>query len=86
MPNQKPKMPARKSPDPSTYSGRFAIRLRALREKAGLTVEEVAASIEMKAATVYSWESGRTEPKVDQYPLLAKQYGLAIPRTLLPEK
>ena len=78
--------PARKQPDTATYSGRFAVRLRTLREKAGLSVEEVAEAVGVKPITIYSWEAGRTEPRVDQYPPLALQYGITNPRTLLPEK
>ncbi len=77
--------PARKPPDTSTYSGRFAVRLRMLREKAGLSVEEVAIETGISTRTWYDWESGRTEPKLNVYPTLAEALGLKV-RTLLPEK
>ena len=82
----KPRMsPARKHPDVSTYSGRFAVRLRSLREKAGLTVEEVAEALGVSCKTVYSWEQGRTEPKIDQLPILSETLGLKTVGSLFPK-
>ena len=78
--------PARKEPDVSTYSGRFAVRLRALREKVGKTVPEVADVMEVTIGTVYHWETGHTFPKPDQLPVLAKMLELKSVRTLFPEK
>lgn len=77
--------PARKEPDKDTYSGRFAIRLRQLREKAGLTVEELAERMEIVPRTVFRWESQETEPKLDQMFALAKVLKVSI-RNLFPEK
>lgn len=45
--------PKRKEPDLSTYAGRFAARLRTLREKAGLTVEQVASTLGVSYRAVY---------------------------------
>lgn len=83
--------PAPKKPDESTYSGRFAARLRMLREKAGLTIEEMAAALgvaghETAVRTLYHWEAGRREPPVKAYPSLAAVLKQKSPRTLLPEK
>ena len=77
--------PARKQPDTSTYSGRFAVRLRSLREKAGLTVEEMSEKTGIHWRTLYGWEAGRTEPNFDSLPILAEVLGLE-PRTILPKK
>lgn len=77
--------PARKAPDISTYSGRFAVRLRTLREKAGLTVEEVAEQIEVPAKTIYHWEIGKPTFRLDHIPALATAFGVK-PRTLMPEE
>ncbi len=55
--------PAPKQPDQTTYSGRYAARLRQLREKAGLTIEEMveamaSAGYETASRTLYHWEAG----------------------------
>jgi Predicted transcriptional regulators len=77
--------PARKEPDASTYAGRFAIRLRTLREKAGLTPEEVAEQLGVSLKTVYNWESGYTFPKPDQLPTIAQTIGVKTVKTLFPD-
>jgi len=78
--------PARKEPDPSTYSGRCAARLRMLREKAGLTVGEVAAACGVTTKRMYNWESGLHDPRLDAIPKLAKAYGLKNTRSVFAEK
>ncbi len=78
-------VPARKEPDKTTYSGRFAIRLRALREKAGLTPEQVAEAVGVTKDTIYNWEASHTFPKPDQLPNMAATLGLKNVRTLFPE-
>ena len=79
-------MPARIEIDTSTYSGRFAVRLRTLREKAGYTVQDVSMTLGIPERTLYGWEAGYSEPKYDILPILAALYGVNSPRTLLPEK
>ncbi len=76
--------------DESTYAGRFAARLRTLREKAGLTGEQMAQAIteagyECTKATWHSWESSRTETPIRALPAMAKVLR-RTPRSLLPEK
>jgi len=78
--------PARKEPDTETYAGRVAARLRMLREKAGLTPQEVADKMGVTIYTVYSWERGHTFPQVEQLLLLANVLGLKSTRTLLPDR
>ena len=78
--------PARKEPDTNTFPGRIAVRLRALREKAGLTPEEVAEKMGVTVQTVYHWERARSFPKLEQLLLLANILGLKSIRTLLPER
>ena len=79
-------MPARIEIDTSTYSGRFAVRLRELREKAGLSVQEVSMTIGVPERTLYGWEAAYSEPRYDILPVLAALYGVKSPRTLLPER
>ena len=73
----------RKEVDTSTYTGRFAVRLKSLREKAGMTVEELAEASGITAATLYDWEKARCTPGIERLPLLAKALEIKT-RTLLP--
>ena len=75
----------RKEVDTTAYSGRFSVHLRTLREKAGLTVEEVAASMDVTIGTIYFWEKAMSFPKVDQLPPLARVLKLKDVRSLFPK-
>ena len=86
--------PAAKKPDETTYSGRFAARLRMLREKAGLSVEQVVEGISKhnrserkppKLQAYYGWEQGRAAPHMDLLPAIAKAFKSNV-RELMPEK
>ncbi len=84
-------MPAPKKADESTYAGRFAARLRELREKAGLSVDAMstamcAAGYETTSKSLYNWESAFRQPPIDAYPFLASVLQLKSIRALLPEK
>ena len=74
----------KKEPDKTIYSGRFAARLRKLREKAGITVEEMVAQTGIPKRTLYSYEEGERMPPYDTLPIIAKTIGVKV-RTLLPE-
>ena len=76
----------RKEVDTSTYTGRFAVRLKSLREKAGLSHEEVAEQIGVSATTIYHWESGRMVPSVERFPAIAETYNLKRPKDILPSQ
>jgi len=76
----------RKEVDVSTYEGRFAARLKALREKAGLSHEEAAEQIGVSSTTVYHWESGRVIPAVPKFPKISEAYGVGKTRYLLPNE
>jgi transcriptional regulator with XRE-family HTH domain len=75
----------RKPVDDSTYAGRFALRLKTLREDAGLTVDQLAERSGIPAATIYDWEKARHAISIDQLPQLADALGISI-RSLLPKK
>lgn len=75
----------RKELDLNSYVGRFALRLRTLREGRDLTVEDVAKKIGVTATTIYDWEAGGHTPPVEKLPLLADALDTPI-RMLLPEK
>jgi transcriptional regulator with XRE-family HTH domain len=75
--------------DDSNYLGRFAVRLRKLREKSGMTVEEYTAKVcengyPIVPRTVYHWERARTTPPLEAIPAMAAALSIKI-RTLFPE-
>jgi len=74
----------RKEVDTSSYTGRFAVRLKQLREKAGLTVEQLAERSGIPATTLYKWESSTRTPAIDRFPELAIALKVKI-RNLLPD-
>jgi transcriptional regulator with XRE-family HTH domain len=81
--------PAPKPIDESTYSGRFAARLRMLREKTGMTGQEMADAItangyETPLRTYYGWESRNRDAPLDSFPAIALALGVSI-RSLLPQ-
>ena len=76
--------PARKEPDTRMYSGRFADRLRTLRERAGLSIEDMVAKTGITQRTLYSYEAGERMPPYDTLPIIAETLGVKV-RTLLPE-
>lgn len=83
--------PAPKKPDETTYAGRFAARLRVLREKRGLTGQDAAVAITEAGYSVaqrsyYAWEAAQNEPPLDALPAIAKALGLRGVRDLMPTK
>jgi len=86
MTKTKDMSPARKEPDTSTYPGRFAVRLRTLREKAELTPGEVADKMGVTLNTIYHWESAHTFPNAEQLLLLSNVLGLKSVGGLFPKK
>jgi DNA-binding XRE family transcriptional regulator len=76
----------RKKVDTSTYSGRFAIRLKTLREKAGMSVDELAEKSGIPRTTLYNWESGTYKAVIDD-PLIAIAVSIGVNvRTLMPKE
>ena len=76
---------ARKEVDTSTYSGRFAVRLRALRDKTGISADEFAEKHGFARTTYYGWEIGVSVPSLDVFPQLAEAFGISV-RTLIPKE
>jgi transcriptional regulator with XRE-family HTH domain len=72
--------------DTSTYTGRFAERLRMLREKKGLSVEEVAESLGVTQQTVYTWEDGSRVLPPQKFQEVALLYKLKKVKDLLPDE
>lgn len=79
---------ATKEPNITTYQGRFAARLRELREKRGKSVAEMVDAyrtqgLEVAASTIYGWENATRTPAIEQFPLIAAALGVSV-RNLLP--
>ena len=76
----------RKEVDTSTYEGRFAVRLRMLREKAGMNVHVLAEKSGVSKTTILNWESGIRKPIVsDTFLRLAAALEVNV-RTLMPKE
>jgi transcriptional regulator with XRE-family HTH domain len=75
----------RKEVDTSTYAGRFAVQLKAIREKRKLTIKDVAEQSGIPVTTIYNWEEGIKQPKFEQFPKLAEVFHVAVPK-LMPQK
>ena len=84
MPTMKSMTRTRKPVDAGTYEGRFAVRMRQLREKAKLTHEDVAEALGVTVFSIYNWESGRHFPSISLFPQLAELYKLKRGRDILP--
>lgn len=81
----------RKPPTEDNYRTRFAARLKELREKAGMDVDQFAKlmleeGVISNRRTVYHWESAAGFPKIDYFPIIAKTLKLKSVRTLLPKE
>lgn len=77
--------PARKEPDQETYSGRCGARIRMLRERNGLSAQDLAELCGVSYRAVYNWEAGKADPKFEYLPIMAKAFGLKAPRAVLPK-
>lgn len=53
-------------------------RIRALREVAGLTQEELGAAVGLGKAAVSAWERGHSTPGSDDLPAIAKALGVEV--------
>lgn len=69
---------ARVEPDTRTFSGRVAARIRALRDKRGMTVDDLADKIGIEPSTLYGYESGSRKPDPDLYPKFAEAFGISV--------
>ena len=74
----------RKAIDTSTYTGRFAARLKMLREKAGYSVVELAEASGIPKNTLIRWEAAQNSPPLETLPILADALEIRV-RTLIPD-
>lgn len=54
------------------------LRIKELREKAGLTQDTVAKALMLDRSTVAKWETGESKPRADKLPELARILGCTI--------
>jgi len=72
----------RKEVDTSTFEGKFGARLRMLREKAKMSVEELSDVTGIPNPTLYRWESGDRCPINPQVFLVTEALKIKISRLL----
>lgn len=58
--------------------------MRELRDEKGWTPADAASRIGVSVATIYNWETGKTEPKASQFRKLAEVYGVKMEEVILP--
>jgi len=56
----------------------MTLKIKFLREKAGLKQGELAKLLHIGQSTVAMWESGKANPTVDKLPELARIFGCSI--------
>ncbi|MFH5806432.1 hypothetical protein [Alienimonas sp. DA493] len=76
--------------DQSTYSGRFAARLRELRERRELSVADLRDHLEdggvkVVEETIRSWERNASTPPLDVFPVLARILYIKIGDMMPPQ-
>lgn len=54
------------------------MEIRKCREKAGLTLTDVARAMNVDSAAVFRWESGEADPRANKLPRLADLFGCTI--------
>ena len=59
--------------------------MRAMREKKDMSQQAVALEIGVERATVAKWESGKSRPRAELLPKLAKLFGCSIEELLVPD-
>lgn len=58
--------------------------MRAMREKKDMSQQAVAVEIGVERSTVAKWESGKSRPRAELLPKLAKLFGCSIEELLVP--
>ena len=59
--------------------------MRAMREKKDMSQEQVAQDVGVQRTTVAMWESGKSRPRAELLPKLAKLFGCSIEELLVPD-
>lgn len=56
----------------------FAHNLKAIREQAGIKIKHLSDETEINRETIYSWESGKRVPSLDNLVKLSKFFGVSL--------
>ena len=75
-------MRPRKAVDTSTYTGRFAVRLKTLREKKKVSLETLSEMTGIPQTTLYRWENGDRCPVNEQVFLVTEALNIKPSRLL----
>ena len=75
-----------KTVNQDSYEGRVAARLRELRLKAKLTVEQAASEMVIAPTAIYGWESGLSRPTIANLPKIAAVYKVKKAKDILPNE
>lgn len=59
--------------------------MRAMREKKDMSQQAVVLEIGVERSTVAKWESGKSRPRAELLPKLAKLFGCSIEELLVPD-
>ena len=59
--------------------------MRAMREKKDMSQQAVALEIGVERSTVAKWERGKSRPRAELLPKLAKLFGCSIEELLVPD-
>ena len=54
------------------------MEIKSLREKKGLTQEQLAQKLKLDRSTIAKWETGEAMPRADKLPVLAEILGCSI--------
>jgi transcriptional regulator with XRE-family HTH domain len=68
----------RKEVDTSTYAGRFAVQIKAIREKRKLSIKDVSEQSGIPVTTIYEWEQGSASPTLERLPVIAQVFGMTV--------
>lgn len=77
-------MRPRKEVNVTSYGGKFGVHLRTLRERAGMSVAELAETSQIPVATICDWEKNRRTPSISKFPELAAALKIKVQK-LLPD-
>ena len=68
------------------YKEVHPVRIRELRQQAGMTLQELADRCGVKHTAVLAWEQGKKLPRADKLPKLAAALGCKIDELFVPSQ
>jgi transcriptional regulator with XRE-family HTH domain len=73
-------------PDTSTYAGRFAVRLRGIRQSMPITYYELSQRLDIPVSDYLAWETGQETPPIEMITKIAKILDISVSALLPDEK